>query len=328
MEIDRRPLPVRMLERRNFLKLAAIAAPAVAAGQAIAPAVAQPAHPACLPAWSAIPSRPASKIEVLYKTKHGQPNGLALVEGHPDQMWVLDQGAGHWITLINIKDGSTVREFQADIVGPSGLVQDGETMWITSTHNSLIVHCDLNGKTIAKYVTPGAGRIFEREDDPPARRSPLKPAWPDMKRGIGPAMTGNVGNNTGKGLPPGQLPLTAEEGSGGTGAHGIILDGDYLIYACPPARQIFTINKKTWKVKATWPVPGNRTHGLSWGRDRSTIWSSDSNLNCFFRHDAATGNIHERVQLPSDSPVIHGAKLVGDQMYFCDDMGWMARFKI
>ena len=126
MEIDRRPLPVRMLERRNFLKLAAIAAPAAAAGQAIAPAVAQPAHPACLPAWSAIPSRPASKIEVLYKTKHGQPNGLALVEGHPDQMWVLDQGAGHWITLINIRDGSTVREFQADIVGPSGLVQDGE----------------------------------------------------------------------------------------------------------------------------------------------------------------------------------------------------------
>ena len=41
--------------------------------------------------------------------------------------------------------------------GPSGLVQDGDTMWITSTHNSLIVHCDLHGKTIAKYVTPGRG---------------------------------------------------------------------------------------------------------------------------------------------------------------------------
>ena len=96
--------------------------------------------------------------------------------------------------------------------------------------------------------------------------SPLKPAWPDMPRGIGPAMTGNVGNNTGKGLPPGQLPLNAEEGSGGTGAHAILVDGDYLIYACPPARLIFTINKKTWKVKSTWPVPGNRTHGMSWGK--------------------------------------------------------------
>jgi len=310
------------IKRRNFLAAAA-AAPAAA----VMPAKAQPAHSACLPAWASIPTRNAGKIEVLYKTKNGQPNGLALTT-NPGQMWVLDQGAGHQVTLTNIKDGSTVREFKADVVGPSGLVQDGDTMWITSTHNSIIVHCDLNGKTIAKYVTPGAGRIYEREDDPPARRSPLKPAWPDMPRGIGPAMSGNVGNNTGKGLPPGQLPLDAEEGSGGTGAHAILVDGDYLIYACPPARQIFTINKKTWKVKSTWPVPGNRTHGMSWGKTRDTIWSSDSNLNAFFRHDAKTGNIHERVQLPNDSPVIHCAKLVGDDMYFCDDMGWIARFRI
>ena len=312
-----------LLKRRNFLAAAA-AAPA----SGLLPASAQPAHPACLAPWASIPVRKAAKIEVLYKTKHGQPNGLATVQGNAGQMWVLDQGAGHWITLTNLADGSTVREFQADVVGPSGLVQDGDTMWITSTHNSLIVHCDLNGKTIAKYVTPGAGRIYEREDDPKPRSSPLKPAWPDMPRGIGPAMTGNVGNNTGKGLPPGQLPLDAEEGSGGTGAHAILVDGDYLIYACPPARAIFTINKKTWKVKSSWPTPGNRTHGMSWGRDRSTIWSSDSNLNAFFRHDAATGNITERVQLPDDSPVIHCAKLVGDQMYFCDDMGWIARFRI
>jgi hypothetical protein len=310
------------IKRRNFLAAAAAAPAAVAI-----PAAAQPAQSACLPAWSKIPSRPASKIEVLYKTKHGQPNGLALTPD-PKQLWVLDQGAEHWVTLINIADGSTVREFQADVVGPSGLVQDGDTMWITSTHNSIIVHCDLNGKTIAKYVTPGAGRIYEREDDPKGRRSPLKPANADMKRGIGPAMTGNVGNNTGKGLPPGQLPLDAEEGSGGTGAHAILVDGDYLIYACPPARLIFTINKKTWKVKSTWPVPGNRTHGMSWGKTHDTIWSSDSNLNAFFRHDAKTGDIHERVQLPDDSPVIHGAKVVGDYMYFCDDMGWIARFRI
>ena len=59
--------------------------------------------------------------------------------------------------------------------------------------------------------TPGAGRIYEREDDPTPRSSPLKPAWPDKPRGIGPAMSGNVGNNTGKGLPPGQLPLNVEE---------------------------------------------------------------------------------------------------------------------
>ena len=309
------------MKRRDFLAAAAVS-PAAAL-----PALAQPSQPACLPGYASIKTRPAAKIEVVYKTRHGQPNGLALSDT-PGQMWVLDQGADHWITLTNIKYGSLVREFQADVVGPSGLVQDGNTMWITSTHNSIIVHCDLNGKTIAKYVTPGAGRIYEREDDPPGRRSPLKPAWPDKPRGIGAAQTNNVGNNTGKDLPPGQLPLNAQEGSAGTGAHAILVDGDYLIYACPPARQIFTINKKTWKVKSTWPVPGNRTHGMSWGKTKATIWSSDSNLNAFYLHDAATGAIRERVQLPDDSPVIHCAKLVGDDMYFCDDMGWMCRFRI
>jgi hypothetical protein len=311
------------IKRRNFLSLAAAAPAAVATA-----AHAQTAHPACLPPYASIKTRNANKIEVLYKTTHGQPNGLAVTD-NPNELWVLDQGAGHWVTLTNIKDGSVIREFKADVVGPSGLCVDDDTMWITSTHNSIIVHCDIHsGKTIDKFVTPGAGRIYEREDDPPGRSSPLKPAWPGMPRGIGPAMTGNVGNNTGKGLKPGRLPLDAEEGSGGTGAHAIILDGDYLIYACPPARQIFTINKDTWKVKASWPTPGNRTHGMSWGPGRKTIWSSDSNLNAFFHHDAVTGTIFERVQLPSDSPAIHGAKLVGDQMYFCDDMGWMCRFKI
>ena len=106
------------MKRRDSLSAAAMT-PAAAL-----PALAQPAQSACLPSYAAIKSRPANKIEILYKTKHGQPNGLALAD-NPGQMWVVDQGADHWITLFNLKDGSTVREFQADVVGPSGLVQDG-----------------------------------------------------------------------------------------------------------------------------------------------------------------------------------------------------------
>src|SRR4051812_44782208 len=73
------------MKRRDFLAAAAVS-PAAAL-----PASAQPAHSACLPDWSKIPTRAAAKIEVLYKTKHGQPNGLAIA-GTPGQMWVLDQG--------------------------------------------------------------------------------------------------------------------------------------------------------------------------------------------------------------------------------------------
>ena len=44
--------------------------------------------------------------------------------------------------------------------------------------------------------------------------------------------------------------------------------------------------------------------------------------------DQGAGHFLERVQLPDDSPAIHCAKLVGDQMIACDDMGWLWRFKI
>jgi len=313
-----------MLKRRGFLSLAAAAPAALSAfpGQAQARA-------ACLPDMTTLKSRKPGKWEVLYKTPHGQPNAIAL-SGNPGQVWVVDQGAEHWVSLINLRDGSLVRDIKADVVGPSGAVVDEEgVMWITSTHNSLIVACDpKDGRTIAKYITPGAGRIYERQDDPPARVTTLKHAYPQAARGLGPAMHNNVGNKTGTKLGPGRLPLDAEEGSGGTGAHGILADGDYLIYACPPSRMIFTIHKKSWKVKATWPTPANRPHGLTWGADRKTIWNADSNTNCFYHHDAATGVIFEKIQLPDDSPVIHGAKLIGDYMVCCDDVGWIWRFRI
>src|SRR3569833_1587519 len=115
------------IKSRNFLAAAA-AAPAAA----VMHARTQVAHPACQPDWSSIPTRKANKLEVFYKTKYGQPNGLALTTD-PGQMWVLDQGAGHQVTLTKISDGSAVREFRADVVGPSGLVQVGATLWITST---------------------------------------------------------------------------------------------------------------------------------------------------------------------------------------------------
>ena len=60
------------MKRRDFLAAAAVS-PAAAL-----PAMAQAAHPPCLPGYGALKTRAASKIEILYKTKHGQPNGLAL----------------------------------------------------------------------------------------------------------------------------------------------------------------------------------------------------------------------------------------------------------
>jgi DNA-binding beta-propeller fold protein YncE len=360
------------VKRRNFLGFAAFGAVSAAtnafAQRAPDPTASLTAQRSgansALPDWSKLKTRQAAKVEVLYKTTHGKPNGLALTNT-PGEMWVIDQGTERWITLTKIADGSVIREFQSDVVGPSGVVvDDNNVMWLTSTHNSLIISIDpSNGKTIAKYITPGAGRIYSKRGDPPARSSKLPVAYPDLSRAVDartvqPAQAGRIGSQTGappvvpaaaaaapagegaprrnRGpqMPPGQLPLDTEEGAGGTGAHGILSKGDLLIYANPPSRAIYTINQKTWQVQDIFPTPGNRPHGMTWNdAAKTSFWCADSNLNAFYHYDLATGQILEKVQVGDDPyAVLHGAKLVlngpgAGYMYFCDDVGWMCRIK-
>jgi sugar lactone lactonase YvrE len=266
-----------------------------------------------------VKTRKAAKYELVYKTPHGKPNGLCLTN---EGMWVQDQGPESWMSLINPADGKVIREFKVDVNMASGVcIDDENVMWVTSTHNSMIVSCSpIDGKTIAKYWTPGAGRIYRRKGDPPSRASKLQPAYPSE------ACRGGRGPERGP-LPFGQLPLSAQEGAGGTGAHGIVYRDGLLYYANPPARAVFVIDNKTWEVQNSWPVPGNRPHDMIWDGDGKTLWNPDSNLNAFFRFDANTGKMLERVQLEDDSPVIHGAKIYQGYMWCCDDVGWMWRFK-
>ena len=95
-----------MLKRRNFLRMAA-ATPALAA----LPEAAQ-ARAACLPDMTRVKNRKPGAIEVIYKAPHGQPNDIAL-SANPDEIWITDQGADHWISLIRVKDGSLVRDIKA-----------------------------------------------------------------------------------------------------------------------------------------------------------------------------------------------------------------------
>ena len=82
-------------------------------------------------------------------------------------MWILDQGPDNWVSLVNVADGKVIREFKTDVNAASGVTVDEHgVMWISSTHNSLMVSCSpKDGKTIAKYWTPGAGRIYQKKGD-------------------------------------------------------------------------------------------------------------------------------------------------------------------
>ena len=202
-------------------------------------------------------------------------------------------------------------------------------MWIGSTHNSLIVRVDpSDGKTLAKYFTPGSGHKYAKRGDPPNRVSKLPIAHPERK-------SSNMPDESDKFIGPGRVPLDTEAYYNGiTGALGMVAKGDLLIYACTTIHSLTVLNKKTWEVQATWPTPGNRPHGTTWADpNKEYLWNADSNLNAFYRFNATTSQFVEKVSLQDDPhTVIHGAKLVlegpgAGYMYHCDNTGWICRTK-
>lgn len=277
-----------------------------------------------------LPTRNSGPVEVVYKAPHGQPNGLAQGPG-PGELWVQDRGIGRFVTLIRASDGSVIREITADAIGPSGVTMDDDgVMWTSDTHGVMLVSFDAHdGHTIAKYFVPGACRMYEKAGDAPRRVSKLKPAYPAEPRLMGDNLPHNEGNDTGSGLGPGKVPLDTSHFWSATGPAGVIAKGNLLIYSCLPARAIFTIDKRDWLVHDVWPTPGARALGLCWADSaRTSFWCAEANLNALYRFDLGTGAVLESIQLPEDSPVLHGCQIVGDHMYFTDDMGWICRFRM
>jgi streptogramin lyase len=313
-----------IVQRRNILAVGGALLAGSAETVAQQGAGSRPRHP------SHVPARNAGPVEVVCKAPHGQPNGLA--QGpNPGELWVQDRGIGRYVTLIHASDGSVIREITADAIGPSGVTMDDDgVMWTSDTHGVMLVSFDAqDGHTIAKYFVPGACRMYERSGDAPRRVSKLKLAYPDERRQMGDNLPHNEGNDTGSGLGPGRVPPDTSHFWSATGPAGIIAKGNLLIYSCLPARAIFTIDKRDWTVQDVWPTPGARALGLCWADGaRSSFWCAEANLNALYRFEIGSGAIVERIQLPEDSPVLHGCQIVGNHMYFTDDMGWICRFQM
>ncbi len=68
--------------------------------------------------------------------------------------------------------GQELRELSPEGTGPSGIGvdEDNRTIWIGSTYSREIIRADAKtGETIEKHFTPGAGVIYRRTTDIPAR---------------------------------------------------------------------------------------------------------------------------------------------------------------
>lgn len=295
-----------MMNRRDFLVLGA-AAPALSAA------------PATAPTLGALKTRHVGKVEIAFKSPPGsKPNGLQATK---DGLWMIDQAEGNKAFLLSYEDGKVLRSFPTETDRSSGITFDDGTLWIGSTYNREIVHCDaMTGQTLDRHFTPGAGVIYQMVGDPPARSSPLAPKRPPGQQK---KATPNTDPSKVGGFQAGQL-LGGR--ALGTGAHGQEVRDGKLWMAVPPARMIFCLNPKTWVIEKRFDTAGNRPHGIGW--EGRYLWVTDSNWNAFFKHDPETGEMVEKIQLADSDPLPHGMTIWQGTMWYCDDVGVICRLKL
>ncbi len=277
-----------MLSRRTFLTFAA------------APALAAPRMD-----LSSIPLRKVGKVETRFDSPGPKPNGL---QATSDGLWIMDQGDNR-AYLVDYKNGKVLREFATEADRASGITAEGEALWLASTYSRELIRCDANtGATIVKRFTPGAGVIYRMTGDVPGRSSPLagKPAPAPARE------------------PAKEWPWVRN--TSGTGAHGLEWRDGKLWATVPPARSVYRIDPEGWVVERSFPTAGNRPHGIGW--EGRFLWVTDSNLNAFFKHDTASGEIVEKIQLADSDPLPHGMTIWQGALWYCDDVGIVCRLEI
>ena len=298
------------MRRRDFLAATAAAVPLASAAPRLD--------------LSKIKVRKTGKVEIVFDSPGGQPNGL---QATTDGVWIMDQGPGNKAHLVSY-EGKVIKGFDTETERSSGITFDGEALWIGSTYSREIVKVNAaTGKAMERHFTPGAGVIYKMAGDPPARSSPLLKTRPRAPRG------GNAGGQSGqggqgRGQQVGGFQMGAVLGGAapGTGAHGQEWRNGKLWFAVPPSREAYCIDPKTWEVQVKFPVAGNRPHGIGW--EGKYLWVTDSNLNAFFKHDVDTGDMVEKIQLAETDPLPHGMSIWRGYMWYCDDIGVVCRLKM
>jgi hypothetical protein len=255
------------------------------------------------PAWAAAVTERPARVETVFKSPGPKPNGLQATR---DGLWILDQGDNK-AYLVAYKDGKVLRALDTDCKAGSGITYDGEAIWLASTYSREIIRSDAKtGKTIAKFDSPGAGPVAWSQ----GRSSPL------LKRSE----------------PAAAPPKPASDAKGrsaprqATGAHGLEWRDGKLWIANPPSQKIYRMDPKAWKEEFSFQTPGDRPHGIGW--EGQYLWSTDSNLNAFFKHDTKTGKVLEKIQLADSDPLPHGMTIWQGWMWYCDDVGVVCRLKM
>ena len=325
------------MNRREFLNAAAVtsggavvlaASPGIAGAQQAAPPGAQGDTPST--PKRGYPSRPAGKVEILFKAPGLSGNGMQCTE---EGIWTIDiagsrgETPGRCKVYLSSYDGKLIRELSPEGTGPSGIGFDGKSVWIASTYSREIIQADAKtGETVTKHFTPGAGVIYRRTTDAPARPDTYGQTVRASRGGAarGPAAgSGRQGTSDGLGVGRGGA-IAGNPGppAPGTGAHGIQVQHGKLWVAVPPGRMIYRIDPATWTVEHMFPTVGYRPHGIGIeSPDARHLWEADTNMGAFFKRDMVTGEIVDSIRLAEGDPFPHGASVHNGHIYWVDDIG-------
>ena len=342
------------MRRRDFLNAAALTAGGtmmiagtpqlLEAQNGAAPAGAQGATPPT--PKHGVKMRPA-KVEILFKAPGLSGNGMqCTAEG----IWTIDNAGsrtdtpGRCKVYLSSYEGKQLRELSPEGTGPSGIGvdEDNRTIWIGSTYSREIIRADAKtGETIEKHFTPGAGVIYRRTTDIPARpdtygqkartEAGIAPRGGGGGRRGGGAAAGAAAGGEGRGQVTsdgmgvgrgGAVAGNPGPPAPGTGAHGQQVQNGKLWMSVPPGRMIYRVDPKTWTVEHMFPTVGFRPHGIGIeSPDARHIWESDTNMGAFFKRDMVTGEIVDAIVLPDGSPFPHGMSVWQGYIYWVDDIG-------
>jgi streptogramin lyase len=297
-----------------------------------------------------------AKVEIVFKAPGLSGNGMQCTD---EGIWTIDNAGsrtdtpGRCKVYLSSYEGKLLRELSPEGTGPSGIGvdEDNRTIWIGSTYSREIIRADAKtGETIEKHFTPGAGVIYRRSTDIPARPDTYGakartdagiPARGNAgaaggRRGGGAgnvaaaqAARGANGQNSGQATADGLGVGRGGAISGnpgppapGTGAHGQQTQGGKLWMSVPPGRMIYRVDPKTWTVEHMFPTVGYRPHGIGIETpDAKFLWESDTNMGGFFKRDMMTGEIVDAIILPDGSPFPHGMSVWKGYIYWVDDIG-------
>ena len=344
------------MKRRDFLNVAALTAGGTVMGIG-SPALLRAQNGAGKPpagAQGATPATPKhnyrtrpAKVEILFTAPGLSGNGMQVTD---EGIWTIDiagsrgETPGRCKVYLSSFDGKLIRELAPEGTGPSGMGHDGTSIWIGSTYSREIIRADAKtGETMEKHFTPGAGVIYRRTTDIPARpdtygqkvRAEVAAARgeaPPARRGGGGGRgrgAVEAGQNTGQGTSDGlgvgrggAIAGNPGPPAPGTGAHGIQAQGGKLWIAVPPGRMIYKVDPVSWTVEHMFPTVGFRPHGIGIESDNAThLWESDTNMGAFFKRDMVTGEVVDAILLPDGAPFPHGASVHKGYIYWVDDIG-------